>query len=61
MKKDWVEIKRGVRHGCLLSLGLFFLYSQVVMYELMGLDSISVGGRNVNNIQFSGDTVMIAD
>ena len=31
------------------------------MDELVGLDGISVGGRNVNSIRFADDTVLIAD
>ena len=31
------------------------------MRELMELDGISVGGRNINNIRYADDTVLIAD
>ena len=58
---DWTEIKRGVRQGCVLSPDLFSLYSQVVMDALEDLEGISIGGRNVNNIRYADDTVLIAD
>ena len=58
---DWTEIKRGVRQGCVLSPDLFSLYSQVVMDALKDLEGISAGGRNVNNVRYADDTVLIAD
>ena len=58
---DRTEIKRGVRQGCVLSPDFFSLYSQVVMDALKDLEGISVGGRNVNNVRYADDTVLIAD
>ena len=58
---DWAEIKRGARQGCVLSPDLFSLYSQMVMNALEDLEGISIGGRNVNNIRYADDTVLIAD
>ena len=57
----WIEIKRGVRQGCLLSRDLFSLYSQIAMNALEDLEGISIGGRNVNNTRYADDTVLIAD
>ena len=54
----WIETKCGVRQGCLLSPDLFSSYSQVVMNAL---EDISIGGRNINNIRYVDDTVLIAD
>ena len=53
-------MKRGVRQVCVLSPDLFNLYSQCVMEEIQDLDGIKVGGRNVNNLRYADDTVLIA-
>ena len=55
------EIKRGVRQGCVLSPDLFNLYSEVIMRELVELEGIKIGGRNLNNIRYADDTVLVAD
>ena len=44
-----------------MSPDLFSLYSQVVMNVLEDLKVISIGGRNMNNIRYADDTVLIAD
>ena len=54
-------IKRGVRQGCVLSPDLFNLYSEVIMRDLTELEGIKFGGRNLNNIRYADDTVLIAD
>ena len=58
---DMVEIKRGVRQGCVLSPDLFNLYGEVIMKEIDMMDGFSVGGRNLNNVRYADDTVIIAD
>ena len=58
---EWIEIRKGVRKGCILSPDLFSLYSQRVMDELEGLEGVKVGGRNINNIRYADDTVLVAD
>ena len=55
------EIKRGVRQGCVLSPDLFNMYSEIIMKDLVDLDGIKFGGRNINNIRYADDTVLIAD
>ena len=60
-KTEWIDIKKGVRQGCILSPDLFSLYSQRVMDELEDLEGVKVGGRNVNNIRYADDTVLVAD
>ena len=60
----WIEVKRGVKRGCIFPSpppDLFSLYSQVVMNALEDLEGISIDGRNVNNIRYADDTVLIAD
>ena len=56
-----MNIERGVRQGCVLSPDLFSLYTQLVMNELTELDGIKIGGRNVNNIRYADDMVLLAD
>ena len=58
---EWVNIERGVRQGCVLSPDLFSLYTQLVMEELRDMDGTRIGGRNLNNIRYADDMVLIAD
>ena len=60
-KSGWVNIEKGVRQGCVLSPDLFSLYTQLVMDELAELDGIRIGGRNVNNVRYADDMVLITD
>ena len=55
------DIKKGVRQACVLLLELFNLYSEIIMRDLMDLDGIKFGGRNINNIRYAVDTALIAD
>lgn len=58
---EWQNIKRGVRQGCVLSPDLFSLYGEVIMRKTTECEGISIGGRNINNIRYADDTVLIAD
>ena len=58
---DWVNIARGVRQGCVLSPELFSLYTEMIMRKINHMDGVRIGGINVNNIQYAGDTAIIAD
>ena len=58
---DTVDIRRGVRQGCVLSPDLFSLYSEVILREIEMVDGFNVGGHNINNIRYADDTVLIAD
>jgi len=55
-----IKIKRGVRQGCVLSPDLFSLYSEYIMRSIQGMPGIRVGGRNINNLRYADDTVLIA-
>lgn len=61
VKTEWVEIRRGVRQGCVLSPDLFSLYGQKCMEELEDMDGIKIGGRNINNVRYADDTVLLAE
>ena len=60
-RSDWIKIEKGVRQGCVLSPYLFSLYSQLVMDEMEQLGGIKIVGRNINNIRYADDTVLLAD
>ncbi|GFO50505.1 retrovirus-related pol polyprotein from type-1 retrotransposable element r2 [Plakobranchus ocellatus] len=55
------DIKRGVRQGCVLSLDLLSLYSEIIMRNLENHPGIKVGGQNINNLRYVDDTVLIAE
>ena len=58
---EWIEIKRGVRQGCVLSPDLFSLYSEIILRQIEDLQGVIVNGRNLNNIRYADDTVLISD
>ena len=43
-RSGWVNIEKGVRQGCVFSLDLFSLYTQLALDELAELDGIKIGG-----------------
>ena len=50
---DWLQIRKGVCQGCILSSCLFNLYAAYIMRNA-GLeetpDGIKIGGENINNL-----------
>ena len=62
--KYWVQIRKRVRQGCLLSLCLFNLYAENIMQNA-GLDEaqtgIKISGRNINNLRYTNDTTLTAE
>ena len=62
--KDWFQIEKGVRQGCILSPCLFNLYAEYIMRN-SGLDEaqagIKVAGRNINNLRYADDTTLMAE
>ena len=57
----YVEIKRGVRQGCVLSPDLCSLYREMIMREVKDMDGIKVTGENITNVRYADDTALIAD
>ena len=62
--KDWFQIEKGVRQGCILSSCLFNLYPEYIMWNV-GLDEsqagIKIAGRNISNLRYADDTTLIAE
>ena len=56
-----LSVKRGIRQGCVMSPDLFNLYSEIIMRENNNLEGVNVGGRNINNIRYADDTVLVTE
>ena len=63
-KKNWFQIGKGVRKGCILSPCLFNLYAEYIMRNT-GLEEAQAGikmaGRNINNLRYSDNTTLMAE
>ena len=61
---DWFQIGKGVRQGCILSPCLFNFYAEYIMRNA-GLGEaqagIKVAGRNINNLRYANDTILMAE
>ena len=62
--KDWFQIGKGVRQGCILSHCLSNSYAEYIMRNA-GLDEaqagIKIAGRNINNLRYADDTTLMAE
>ena len=60
----WLQIKKGVRQGCMLSPCLFNLYAEYIMRNT-GLEEaqagIKIAGRNINNLRYADDITFMAE
>ena len=63
-KTDWLQIGKGVPHGCILSLCLFNLYAVYIMRNA-GLEEaqarIKMSMRNINNLRYAEDITIMAE
>ena len=63
-KKDWFQIGKRVRHGCILSPCLFNFYAEYIMRNA-GLEEaqagIKIAGRNINNLRYADNTTLMAE
>ena len=61
---DWFQIGKGVRQVYRLSPCLFNLYAEYIMRNT-GLEEtqagIKISGRNINNIRYADDTILMAE
>ena len=62
---DWFQIGKRVHQGCILSLCLFNLYAEYIMWNT-GLDESQAGikiaaGRDINNLRYADDTTLMAE
>lgn len=55
------KIQNRVRQGGIFSPDLFYLYRETILIELKVLPGIIIGGRNLDNIRYTDDTVLLAD
>ena len=62
--KDWFQIRKGLRQGCIQSLCLFNLYAEYIMQNAR-LDEaqagIKIARRNTNNLRYVDDTTLMAE
>ena len=62
--KDWFQIGKGVRQGCIWSLCLFNFYAEYIM-RYAGLEEtqagIKIARRNISNLRYADDTTLIAE
>ena len=63
-KTDWFKFGKGVPQDCLLSSCLFNLYAEHIMRNAR-LDELQAeikkGGRNINNLRYADDTILMAE
>ena len=61
---DWFQIGKGVRQGCILSPCLFNFYAESIRRNA-GLEEaqaeIKIAGRNINNLRYADDTIIMAE
>ena len=61
---DWFQIEKGVPQGCVLSPCLFNINAEHIMRNA-GLDEaqarIKIVGRNINNLQYADNTMLMAE
>ena len=60
----WFQFGKGVRQGSILSICLFNLYAENIMWNA-GLDEAQAGikfaRRNINNLRYADDTTIMAE
>ena len=56
-----LKIERGVRQGCVISPGLYSIYSEHIMRCVLEEhdDGMTIGGRRETNLRFADDTTLL--
>ena len=61
---DWLQIRKGVHQGCILSPCLFNFYAEYIVRNV-GLDEaqagIKIAGRKINNLRYTDDTTLMVE
>ena len=61
---EWLQIRKGVHQGCILSPCLLNLYAEYIMRNV-GLEEaqagIKIARRNINNLRYADDTTLMAE
>lgn len=57
----YVDIKKGVRQGCIMSPDLFNIYTEQIFRQTENVGGTKIGGKRYNNIRYADDTVLIAE
>ena len=57
---DWFQIGKGVRQGCMLSLCLFNLYVEYIMWNAR-MDEAQAESRLPDNLRYADDTTLMAE
>ena len=62
--RDWFQIGKGVRQGCILSPCLLTLYAEYIMQNAR-LDEaqagIKIASRSIKNLRYADDTTLMAE
>ena len=58
---SYIDIKRGVRQGCVLSPCLFNIYTEKIFKQMEEMPGLNICGQIINNIRYADDTVLLAD
>ena len=58
---EYTPIQRGVRQGCVLTPILFNIYTELIFRQFDHLKGTSIGGRNISNLRYVDDTVLVSD
>ena len=61
---DWLQIRKGVHQGCILSPCLFNLYAEYIIRNARLGETqagIKIAGRNISNLRYADDTTLMAE
>ena len=61
---DWFQIRKGVRHSCILSPCLFNLYAEYIMRDARLNEAqagIKIARRNINNLRYVDDAIFMEE